>query len=118
MFELQLKNRELQKHLFDFIGAGTITPDFLIQKNFEEENKTLDIEYFAMENLYKKKENYTDLEIKEFVEENKDQLKREYIDFKYVVLNPKNLIGLEEFNQEFFDEIDKIENKISQGDHF
>ena len=28
MFELQLKNRELQKHLFDFIGAGTITPEF------------------------------------------------------------------------------------------
>jgi peptidyl-prolyl cis-trans isomerase D len=28
------------------------------------------------------------------------------------------LIGLEEFNQEFFDEIDKIENKISQGDTF
>ena len=27
MFELQLKNRELQKHLFDIIGAGTITPD-------------------------------------------------------------------------------------------
>ena len=24
MFELQLKNRELQKHLFDFIGAGTM----------------------------------------------------------------------------------------------
>ena len=28
MFELQLKNRELQKHLFDIIGAGTISPDF------------------------------------------------------------------------------------------
>jgi len=28
MFELKLKNRELQKHLFDFIGAGTITPKF------------------------------------------------------------------------------------------
>ena len=118
MYELQLRNRELQKQLFDFIGAGTITPDFLIQKRFEEENKTLDLEYFAMENLYKKKINYTDIEIKDFVEENKDQLKREYIDFKYVVLNPKNLIGLEEFNQEFFDEIDKIENKISQGDTF
>ena len=118
MFELQLKNRELQKHLFDFIGAGTITPDFLIQKKFQEENKTLDLEYFAMESLYKEKNNYTDLEIKNFVEENKDQLKREYIDFKYVVLNPKNLIGIEEFNQEFFDEIDKIEDKISQGDTF
>ncbi len=118
MFELQLKNRELQKHLFDFIGAGTITPNFLIEKNFEENNKSLDIEYFDMETLYKTKEDYTDNEIEVFIDENKDQLKREYIDFKYVILNPKNLIGIEEFNQEFFDEIDSIENKISQGSTF
>ena len=114
MFELQLKNRELQKHLFDFIGAGTITPNFLINNKFEENNKSLDIEYFNMENLYKNKDDYTANEIEEFLNENKDQLKREYIDFRYVVLNPKNLIGIEEFNQDFFDEIDSIENKISQ----
>jgi len=118
MFELQLKNRELQKHLFDFIGAGTITPDFLTKKKFEEENKLLDLEYFAMENFYKEKESYTETEVNKFLDENKDQLKREYIDFKYVVLNPKILIGLEEFNQDFFDEIDKIENKISNGNDF
>ncbi|MDC0354076.1 SurA N-terminal domain-containing protein, partial [Candidatus Pelagibacter sp.] len=59
MFELQLKNRELQKHLFDIIGAGTVTPNFLIQKKYEEENKTLDVEYFAMENFYKQKKEYT-----------------------------------------------------------
>jgi peptidyl-prolyl cis-trans isomerase D len=118
MFELQLKNRELQKHLFDFIGAGTITPDFLTKKKFEEENKSLDLEYFAMENFYKEKESYNETEINKFLDENKDQLKREYIDFKYVILNPKILIGLEEFNQDFFDEIDKIENKISNGNDF
>ena len=118
MFEIQLKNRELQKHLFDLIGAGTITPNFLIKKKFEEQNKTLDIEYFAMSNQYKAKNSYTNEKLEQFVKENKDQLKREYIDFKYAVLNPKNLIGLEEFNQDFFDEIDKIENKISQGDTF
>ena len=118
MFELQLKNRELQKHLFDFIGAGTITPNFLIEKKFEENNKTLDIEYFDMENLYKTKADYTANEIEVFMDENKDQLKREYIDFKYVILNPKNLIGIEEFNQEFFDKIDSIENKISLGNTF
>ena len=118
MFELRLKNRELQKHLFDFIGAGTITPNFLTKKKFEEENKSLNLEYFAMENLYKDKDDYTNLEIQKFLEENKEQLKSEYIDFKYAVLNPKNLIGLEEFNQDFFDEIDKIENKISQGNSF
>jgi peptidyl-prolyl cis-trans isomerase D len=118
MFELQLKNRELQKHLFDIIGAGTITPDFQIKKKFEEENKSLELEYFAMENFYKDKESFTDQEINKFLDENKDQLKREYIDFKYAVLNPKILIGLEEFNQDFFDEIDKIENRISNGESF
>ena len=118
MFELQLKNKELQKHLFDLIGAGTTTPEFLIDKKFREENKSIDIEYFAMAEFYKEKDDYTDLEIKKFLEENKEQLKREYIDFKYVTLNPKNLIGLEEFNQEFFDKIDNIENEISQGVSF
>ena len=118
MFELKLKNRELQKHLFDYIGAGTITPEFLIDKKFKENIKSIDIEYFEMESLYKVKSDYTDNEIKLFIEENKDQLKREYIDFKYAALNPKNLIGVEEFNQEFFDRIDEIENKISQGDTF
>ena len=118
LFELKLKNQGLQKHLFDFIGAGTVTPEFLIESKFEENNKSLAIEYFDMENLYKNKEDYTSDEINTFIEENKDQLKREYIDFKYVVLNPKNLIGIDEFNQDFFNEIDEIENKISQSESF
>ena len=118
IFELKLKNRELQKHLFDIIGAGTITPNFLIDKKYEENNKTLNIEYFNMEGLYKEKNEYTDQDLVVFIKENEDQLKREYIDFKYVVLNPKNLIGIEEFNQEFFDEVDKIENQISEGADF
>ncbi len=118
MFELKLKNRELQKHLFDIIGAGTITPNFLIEKKYEENNKTLSLEYFNMEGLYKNKDEYTDEDLLVFIKENEDQLKREYIDFKYVVLNPKNLIGVDEFNQEFFDEIDKIENQISEGTDF
>ena len=118
LFELQLKNRELQKHLFDFIGAGTVTPEFLIDSKFMENNKSLLIEYFDMKNLYKIKEDYTLNEIEEFIAENKNQLKKEYIDFKYVILNPKNLIGIDEFNQDYFDEIDEIENKISQGNTF
>ena len=118
LFELKLKNQGLQKHLFDFIGAGTVTPEFLIESKFEENNKSLSIEYFDMENLYKIKDDYTSDEINTFIEENKDQLKREYIDFKYVVLNPKNLIGIDEFNQDFFNEIDAIENKISQNESF
>ncbi len=118
MFELKLKNRELQKHLFDIIGAGTITPNFLVKRKYEENNKTLKIEYFNMKELYKEKDEYGNQELLAFVQENEEQLKKEYINFKYAVLNPKNLIGVDEFNQEFFDEIDKIENRISEGNNF
>ena len=40
-FELRLRGRELQKNLFDYIGAGTVSPKFLTQKLFEDEPEPL-----------------------------------------------------------------------------
>ena len=47
------------------------------------------------------------------LDENKDDLKVEYLDFSYSIINPNNLIGVSEFNQSFFDKIDQIEANIS-----
>ena len=113
LFELRLKGRELQKSLFDYIGAGTTSPQFLIEKIYEEENKILEIKFINLENFYKKKESFQNEDLLKFVEENKDQLMEEYLDFKYAIINPKNLIGIDEFNQSFFDKIDQIEIDIS-----
>ena len=112
-FEQRLRDRELQKNLFDYIGAGTIQPQFLVNKLYEEENKKLEIEYLNLSGFYKKKEEITDSELKKFINDNKDQLKVEYIDFSYAIINPKNLIGVDDFNQSFFDKIDQIEIDIS-----
>ncbi len=112
-FELRLKNRELQKNLFNFVGAGSVTPKFLTKKLFEEENRKLEIDYINLNTFYKKKDSFTDNDIKKFLEKNKDNLKVEYIDFDYSIINPKNLVGVDEFNQTFFDKIDQIEIDIS-----
>ena len=40
------------------------------------------------------------------------------MDFNYAVINPKNLIGVDEFNQSFFDKIDQIEIDISNDTQF
>ena len=117
-FELRLKSRELQKNLFDYIGAGTVVPKFLVDKIFEEENKKVEIEFINLQNFYKKKESISNLDIKKFVDDNKENLKVEYIDFDYAIINPKNLIGVEEFNQTFFDKIDQIEIDISNNLNF
>ncbi len=112
-FEKRLKDREAQKKLFDYIGAGTYAPEFLIEKFFEEKNKKMNLDFINLNNFYKKKENYTIEEIRSFINENEDKLKIEYIDFKYSLINPQNLIGTSEFNQVFFDKIDQIEIDIS-----
>tara|TARA_B100000902_G_scaffold383841_1_gene423223 strand:+ start:115 stop:1473 length:1359 start_codon:yes stop_codon:yes gene_type:complete len=117
-FEQRLKNRELQKNLFDYIGGGTISPNFLINRLFMEENKKLELEFINLENFYKKKEMITDKDLKNFILENKDKLKVEYLDFEYAIINPKNLIGVNEFNQAYFDKIDQIEVDISNEIEF
>ena len=117
-FELRLRGRELQKNLFDYIGAGTVSPKFLINKLYEEENKKLEIEFIDLKNFYKKKEEIIENDLIEFLNENKEQLKVEYIDFDYAIINPKNLIGVDEFNQSFFDKIDQIEIDISNEMEF
>ena len=43
-FELRLKNRELQKQLFDYIGAGSKTPSMFVKKKFENDNRTLKLD--------------------------------------------------------------------------
>ena len=112
-FELRLKNRELQKNLFSFVGAGTVSPKFLVKKLYEEENKKLEIDFINLDKFYKKKSDFTDNDLKKFLEENKENLKVDYLDFEYSIINPKNLIGVDEFNQSFFDKIDQIEIDIS-----
>ena len=112
-FELRLRGRELQRNLFDYIGAGTVSPKFLIEKLYNDENKKLNLEFINLENFYKKKENITEEDLVSFLQENEDTLKIEYVDFDYAIINPKNLIGVEEFNQSFFDKIDEIEVDIS-----
>ena len=117
-FESRLKKRELQKNLFDYIGAGSISPNFLIKKLYEEENKKLEIDFINLESFYKTKDSFTENELNVFIQENKEQLKVEYLDFDYILINPQNLLGVNEFNQSFFDKIDQIEIDIANGIEF
>ena len=112
-FEKRLKDREEQKNLFDYIGAGTVSPRFLVKRLYEEENKKLDIEFIDLNNFYSKKENISDQDMEKFIRENQEQLKIDYLDFSYAKITPQNLLGLDEFNQAFFDKIDQIEIDIS-----
>ena len=102
MYEIKIKKNILQKQLFTYLNGGTKSPAFLINKHYKEENNKLDIDYINLDKFYKKTNQFTDQEIQIFINENADKLKQDYIDFSYAIITPKNITGLEEFNQEFF----------------
>ena len=112
-YEGNLKNEELKKNLFQYIGGGVVSPYFLQNKIYIDETKKIEISYFDLNNSYEKK--VTSSEINKFIKENEDILKEDFIDFKYVKITPLNLVETEEFNNQFFKKIDEIENNILNG---
>ena len=118
MYEIKLKNNTLQKKLFTYISGGAKSPTFLVNKHFIENNRKLDIDFINLNKFYKKNDKFTNQEIKIFIDENSEKLKQDFIDFSYAVITPKNLTGIDEFNQAFFDAIDEIDNKISKNIDF
>ena len=117
-FESRLRQSELQKDLFNYIGGGVYTPLFLVNKNFKDQAKKVTIDYINLTNNYKQKNAFTNDDILKFVDKNKENLKEKFVSFKYSKITPKNLIGLDEFNNLFFEKIDDLESEISNGSSF
>jgi peptidyl-prolyl cis-trans isomerase D len=117
-FEFQLRQNELKQNLFNFISGGVNSPLFLINNTFKDQTKKITVNYVKLSNFYKKKEEFTDNDIGKFIEENENILKEKLVSFKYSKITPKNLIGLNEFNNLFFEKIDELENEISNGATF
>ena len=109
-FEIRLKNKELKNNLFNYISGGIKSPYFLKNKIFLSETKEIEIDYFDLENSYNIL--LTESEIIEFINDNEELLKEEFIDFSYTKITPKDLVEIDEFNNDFFKTIDEIENEI------
>ena len=114
-FEFKLRENELKKNLFAYTSGGLKSPFFLINNTYKDQTKKININFINLEKIYKKKNQLTNQEIKIFIEENKDMLKEKNINFNYSIINPKNLNGINDYNDLYFKKIDEIENQITKG---
>ncbi len=117
-YEKNFKENEFQEELFNYLGGGIKSPNFLIDKIYIEDTKKINVEFINLEEIYLKKEQLTIEDIQNYINENKEKLKRDYIDFTYSKITPQNLIGLNDYNNEFFDKIDEIESKLLNNTNF
>ncbi len=117
-YEKGLRDKILQQRLFAYIGAGVKPPLFLVNNKYIEDTKEVTIEFIDLKNIYKPQISYSDTEVKNFINDNITKLEKDYINFSYSIIKPTNLIGIEEFNNDFFSKVDEIENKISNNVSF
>ena len=117
-FEKSFKENEFQEELFNFVGGGIKSPDFLIDTIYKDDTKQIKVDYINLENIYVKEKQLKNEELQDYVEKNNEELKRDFIDFSYSKITPKNLIGIDEYNNDFFNKIDEIETNLLNQSNF
>ena len=117
-FEKSFKENEFQEELFNFVGGGIKSPDFLIDTIYKDDTKQIKVDYINLENVYKKEKQLKNEDLQDYVEKNNEELKRDFIDFSYSKITPKNLIGIDEYNNDFFNKIDEIETNLLNQSNF
>ena len=110
-YEMNLKNRELQNKLYDYVKGGIKNPYFIYNQLYIHENREIEIDYINLKDVYKKDFKINDLET--YIKKNQEKLIKEYIDIKYLKVDPVKLTNNKDFDDQFFKIIDEIENQIS-----
>ena len=114
MFEQNIAEQEKKRQLLTFLSEGINLPEFLIEKEYVNENQIKIIQYLSLDQLYK---NYSipDEEIKKTYETNKKFFTQDFKKISYAELLPDNLTGQPEYNETYFKKIDEIENDVLDG---
>jgi peptidyl-prolyl cis-trans isomerase D len=112
-FEKRIRDNELKKKLFTYIGGGIKSPFFLINKKYNEQSKKVDVDYIDLNSIYINKNKISIDDLKKHINENEEKFLVEKVDISLIKITPENLSGETEFTNNFFSKIDEIEDLIS-----
>ena len=116
-FEQEILQREKKKQLFNFLGGGIVPSNFLINMSFDKANQKRNIEYINLNEVIKKRTNFSESDVQKYFDQNKDSFKENYKSVNFLKLVPKNLTGTNEYNDLFFKKIDEIDDLIAEGNN-
>ena len=111
-FEQTVKKNELNKKLFTYINGGIKSPYFLANKIYKNQTKKVDLTLLDLNEIYIKKDSLNEQDIKNHIENNKDNFLLKLVDISYAKITPEILTDQNTFNEQFFSIIDEIENQI------
>ena len=116
-FENNIVEQEKRRQFLSSLSGGMVIPELLIKKEYRKENQIKTIKYIDLEKFHSKN-NPTDESKQELFERNKDIFFSEFKTVRYAEITPDKISGSEEYDENFFKQLDIIENNILDGQSF
>ena len=116
-FEANIVEQEKRRQFLSSLAGGIVIPEILVEKEFRKENQTKTIQYIDLEKYHSKKKPSQD-SIKELYERNKNVFFTELKSIRYAEIKPELISGSPDYNENFFKQLDIIENNVLDGQSF
>ena len=116
-FEANIVEQEKRRQFLSSLAGGMVVPEILIEKEFKKENQSKTIRYIDLEK-YHSKNKPSQESIKELYERNKSVFFTEIKSIRYAEIKPELISGSKDFNENFFKQLDIIENSVLDGQSF
>jgi len=116
-FESNIVEQEKRRQFLSSLAGGIVIPEILAEKEFRKENQTKIIQYIDLDK-YHSKNKPTQESIKELYERNKSVFFIELKSIRYAEIKPELISGSKDYNENFFKQLDDIENNILDGQSF
>ena len=114
-FEKNMSHQIKRELLLDFISGGIMPPNFFVNISFDKINQKRNVEVIRLNDAIKKKLNFSTSEIQTYFNAHKNKYNYVYKTIEFLEINPENLTGRDEFDDPFFEKIDKIDDLIVEG---
>ena len=116
-FEANIVEQEKRRQFLSSLAGGIVIPEILVKKEFRKENQTKIIQYIDLDK-YHSKNKPSEENIKELYERNKNVFFTEIKSIRYAEIKPELISGNKDYNENFFKQLDEIENNVLDGQSF
>ena len=116
-FEANIVEQEKRRQFLSSLAGGIVVPEILVEKEFKNENQIKSIQYINLDK-YHSNNKPSDESIKKLYEKNKNLFFTELKSIRYAEISPELISGSKDYNENFFKQLDLIENNILDGQSF
>ena len=116
-FEANIAEQEKRRQFLSLLSGGIVIPETLVKNEFKKENQTKIIKYIDLEKYHSIKKP-TEESKRDLYERNKEIFFKELKSIRYAEITPEKVSGSKEYNENFFSQLDTIENNILDGQPF